>query len=253
MKLFWLLCVLALLFTPQTATCDQISSTVFSTEFMAEFSGETVETLARFFGPDFTTPINFSSFVDPAALTFSFSTVPGATYLGLPLMLTGTGVFDTATSTWSLSSHDSLGTTKWSFIGDATFNAADDGSNSAGDEFDDDGNKKGDTHDIATIGNGRSAGVIWDTDLKGNRTSPNRRLQDSTNIHSNTWNWDLNASDVGYFISTAGMVSFQTGGSGSFTTVIAPVPEPASDTLLIFGLLVTCTSGVKKRLVRHKF
>src|SRR5947209_1930894 len=87
---------------------------------MMEAQGADIAALGRFFGADSRTVLSFTSFVNPAAKTFTYTLNPGIIYLGRALSLTSMGQSN-AMSQWTWTSNLSLGTTSWSDIGTGAF------------------------------------------------------------------------------------------------------------------------------------
>jgi hypothetical protein len=69
------------------------------------------------FGVDGSSPIRFSSSIDPVGLTFSFTASPVASYLGQTLALTGAGLMDANTGSLTVSATGLLGSTQWATNG----------------------------------------------------------------------------------------------------------------------------------------
>ncbi len=82
-------------------------------EAMMENQGADAAYLGRQYGGDASSLIQFQSSIDPVAGTFTYSTAPGATYQGLGLSMTSTGVYDSSTASWSLETIGSLGGSSW--------------------------------------------------------------------------------------------------------------------------------------------
>lgn len=60
-------------------------------------------------GVDAFSPLTLSTFVDPVADVFNYSTIPGTTYLGQPASISGSGYFDAGINKYVFSSLFTLG------------------------------------------------------------------------------------------------------------------------------------------------
>jgi hypothetical protein len=69
------------------------------------------------FGADSSSPISFFSIIDPLAMSYTFATQPGSTYLGQALVINGSGVFDPATNIMNVSSFVRLGSASFTSSG----------------------------------------------------------------------------------------------------------------------------------------
>jgi hypothetical protein len=219
------------IFTPNFTPTD------FVTEYLMESQGEDAVFVKTMFGTDPHSPLHFSSFVDPTAMTFSFSLVPGSTYKGLSMTLTGSGAFDSSSNTWIISSSGMLGSTSWSTLGTDVITSdtmTDQGEKSNRDRIDEHGNKIGDIHDIVFIDKEnpiRDFGTAILTDKDGKEIGkpfPIRTIRRRTGA----WNWEADGPD--FTVTSVGFTG-PDGGTRSFTTTIAPVPEPSTLTLLTLG------------------
>jgi hypothetical protein len=83
------------------------------TELMAHDASANSSMMALFFGADFGALVPFTSHVDPANLSYSFSSQPGSTYLGQSVTVSGSGVFDSNTGVLTTTSSGMLGSTLW--------------------------------------------------------------------------------------------------------------------------------------------
>jgi hypothetical protein len=66
-------------------------------------------------------PLSFTSRINPASRSYSYSANPGSVYDGMGLSLTVTGAFDPTSGTWSSTSNGMLGGTPWVGTYTATF------------------------------------------------------------------------------------------------------------------------------------
>jgi hypothetical protein len=126
------------------AVASPISTTTL-THLMIESEAVDADGLVLLFGPDFASHIVFSSLVDPLAMSYSYTSVPGSTYEGLSLTLSATGIFDPSTDTLAIASAGTLGADSWTSLG-ANLLAAGDTDKGNVDMFDGDGKKKSDVH-----------------------------------------------------------------------------------------------------------
>jgi hypothetical protein len=103
---------------PLKTSMATLLSVVQLTELMIEEEGGDVSALGLLFGPGGS--IGFSSTVDTAGMSFSFSSTPGASYLGQPLSLNGTGIYNPVINILGVSSTGTLGPTAFSTSGSAS-------------------------------------------------------------------------------------------------------------------------------------
>lgn len=87
-----------------------------ATEVMLHAQAADVHVLPRLFGVDLT-PLFYSNSIDATSHAFSYATVPGTSYLGMPLSLSSSGTRDDVTNTWQWSSMASLGAESWTAAG----------------------------------------------------------------------------------------------------------------------------------------
>jgi hypothetical protein len=199
------------------------------TEVMMETQGADAVTIARLFGSDANSVLSYMSFVNVAAQSFSYAMNPGATYLGMPISLTGSWFLNT-NDVWTLSSNGQVGSTTWTQTGTGTISGDPKGSftfftGPLDLEF---------TIDYATFPDATESvfsialTLLGVPVLSGNGYD---RL-DSTGIEIGNWNWNLNPIGNQFRVDTRGHTPFPDGGAGIFTQQILPVPEPATWFLL---------------------
>lgn len=70
--------------------------------------------LSRIFGDDPLSPIPMDFSYDTTALTFDYATPAGATYMGLPILLSGEGTYNDLADEWSVLVNAWLGGDSWS-------------------------------------------------------------------------------------------------------------------------------------------
>lgn len=105
-----LLALSLILWAPSTVARAEAPPPIFDTmEFMMHTIAADGQLLGRVYGEDLT-PLHFTGQLDPG-VSFSYAFDEGAIYAGLPLTLSGTGLF--ADATWSGSSTGQLGTASW--------------------------------------------------------------------------------------------------------------------------------------------
>lgn len=218
------------------------------TEMMMENQGENNLVIGAFFGPDPNSALVFTSMVDPVALTFSFSLNPGSTYLGLPISLSSSASFDAVNDVWDASSSVTLGTASWTIIG--TYSAP------IGDPFQNsnflidpknlppgvDPRQFHDMHDLIFYNtkDGTSGGFVHFTNIQGQRSSPNFPVGDVRNPDG-SWSYEL-ITDA-FWVHGSGFSPVPTGGSGTFTTMVSPIPEPSFAVLVAVTLIATAKSA----------
>ncbi len=207
---------------------DDIPIELLITELMMENQGENSAVIGALFGPDASSVLSFSSSVDIAAMRFSFSLQPGSTYLGLPITLSGTGVFNAAADQWDAVSSGTLGTTSWTVsggyfgpvTGDPILPPSNFIINPGSSQFHD-------LHDLVFVdpATGESGGIMHFTDRNGNRSTPNFPITDHRNPDG-TWEWNVIAD--AFRVSSVGSSPVGSGGPGSFSARISAVPEGSS-------------------------
>jgi hypothetical protein len=177
------------------ARADLLSIT---TEVLFEEQGTTALSLGSVFGADATSPISFTSFVDPSGTSFSYATVPGSMYLGQSLTITGSGTLNTGN--YHVSASINLGGIVLDILGEEqVIPIVDEKSVEIISDKDEmkKGKKTGDTHsDIVETGlggdNPMSAG-------KGHRTKADGTEEDGTgwkgkdkwNKKTEEWDWTI--------------------------------------------------------------
>jgi hypothetical protein len=220
--------------------------------------------IARSFGPDAASPIQFQSSVNSALGTFSYSTLAGTTYLGQSLSLTGSGFFDSSSDTWSLQSNGSLGGSAWTQIGSGDVNG-DLNNGPLSETFDwkipIGGGHFLDFHSATSItvpsGSNTKATsnttYIFTLDDKPVLKIPLSSLDDIGSPDPEKRGWkdsidiDPGGGGISAFTVTSGGTSPIDGTIGTFTVAIAPVPEPASLGLIGLGLLLVGTLGRRQK------
>lgn len=206
---------------------------------MMENQGENSVVIGKLFNADPSSQLSFASNVDLPALTFSFSLDPGSTYEGLPIALTGSGAFDASTGLWDASSSGTLGSASWTVSG--TYSVSGDVRLEVSNIdvfFPFKPFKIFDLHDVVVYDTktGESGGTFHFTDAKGNRPPCNDLIKAGCNWYLNDtlgkdgkWTWTTTTDT--FRVDSSGD-SPATGGTGSFSARISPIPEP-HDLLLV--------------------
>ena len=236
----------------QTSYASTLTTAQFVTEFLQESQGEDAALVFLQFGADSSSPLGFTSTVDVSALSFSYALVPGSTYAGQSITLSGTGIYDPTLNTWALASSGMLGTVPWTTTGTDVITSLDFAFSSDRDLKDKDGNKIGDVHDDCVVDEKTllSDCTFQFTDKDGKKVGKPFPVKDKLVEVPGTWSWNADGSAAGFVISSIGNSPF-TGGSGSFTTVISAVPGPASIFLVGAGLFVIGTGFLLRRRQRR--
>jgi hypothetical protein len=214
-------------------------------EVMMEVQGAEAAYIGRTFGPDTSSPLSFTSNVDVAAQTFSFSLNGGSTYQGNSISLSGSGALDSSTGLFDWSTTGFLGSSP--LDGSGTINP-DPG---IGGRWPPDGPIYVDWHGQGSIGIDSQGHVTssWSYQFTINDLIVSQgQGKDNLNLGimiGNNWNWVLDPVQVGdesFAIDTTGFTP-PTGGSGAFTVTISSVPEPSTITLgciSMIGLTMVC-------------
>jgi hypothetical protein len=225
-----------LLMTSTISRADMPLSQVI-TEEMIEHEGDAAGFLGLAFGPDASSPLQFSSNTNFAGMSFSYALNGGSTYLGQSLSLLGQGSFNPVTDVMSLSSSGQLGSQAFTILGQdqVTFNADGSVSGAADFNFYFQGVKAYDRHRrIRLYSDGTSTDVGYYTDKNGQKI-PNSDFDsvDVWDLIKGNWGYNEAGNDGLTFLLASSGYSPINGGDGTFTAAISNVPEPAS--LLLMG------------------
>lgn len=237
------LAVLTFVVSASRSVMADITPIQLETELLMESQGEDNLFIGNFIGVDPGSPLSYVSNVDPTAMSFSFSLLPGSTYLGQPLTLSESAAYNPTADEWDANSTITFGTP--SALSDPTFIALC-AYTTSGILIVSNCNfyiqsgitiiKIGDLHDTGSFDpkTGESGGLAHFTDAHGNpgRNFPFQDLLTPVGL----WVW---TADTGSFrVDSGGSSPVPDGGAGTFATKLTPVPEPT--TLLLFG---TALSG----------
>jgi len=217
------------------------------TDLMVENQGDNAEFIALVFGPDASSPLTFTSNVNSAGTLFTFSLTP-TLYRGQTMTLNGTGSYDPSTNILQLNSTGSLGSSSWTTAGTAAISVSGTDLNvltninflNGGVE------KSADVHAEGFVrADGTTGGFGFDTDKNGDPIPGTTRVfKDDRQSEVGTWRYN-NISDLGHTIDSVGF-STPGGGTGFFTTTIAPVPEPSTMLLIASGAAGLAIRSIKR-------
>jgi hypothetical protein len=108
------LSVLAVLFVFGFAHAEL---TIITPETLMQAQTADVLALETYAGIDFSTELQSTYTLDTGNGSFSYSLVPGQTYLGQPFSLSGSGTYDATTTTFSWADSGEFGSAAWSGSG----------------------------------------------------------------------------------------------------------------------------------------
>jgi hypothetical protein len=210
------------------------------TEEMIEHEGDAAGFLGIAFGPDGSSPLQFSSNTNFAGMSFSFNLNPGSTYLGQSISESAQGSFNPMTDVMTLSATGQYGGQAFSISGQdqLTFNADGSVSTSAGFNFYLQGVKAYDRHRVTIYySDGTSTDAGYYTDKDGKKI-PNSDFDsvDIWGLITGNWGYSEKGNDGLLWQVVSSGYSPINGGDGSFTATVSNTPEPAS--LLLMGSAV---------------
>jgi hypothetical protein len=217
-----------------------------ATEVMIEETTVNVSALGFFFGVDPTSPLSFTTFVAPSGLSYSYSAVPGTTYLGQNLSLAGTGTL-VASGSYHVMTAGKLGDVIWSSDGFENVTNNPDGTTTikSDSEIEDEkGKATGDYHyEIKEDGN-KSSGTGYYTALGTGQKVPKSDVDIKDTYNEKTGEWDctitphfIQQDQPPPVVNSVGLTP-AIGGDGTFTAVVTSVPEPSP-----FGMLLLTSLG----------
>jgi hypothetical protein len=218
-----------------TALCAGSIPVVLANEAMSEYMASDLVLIGFFSGIDPLSPLSFTSDVDPAGRSFSYSLLAGSMYNGQQIIDLASGTLNG--TTWTLSSTGSLGSTVWSTSGTMTinYNAGNDTDTDTQDlnRFDKDKVKTGDVHTTSTSELTAAGGTVMDkkflTDKNGDKIPGSDKTSEYALSAAGAWNLQV----FGSFTLTSSGISPPDGGAGTFS--VSLVPEPSSSILLFLG------------------
>lgn len=251
--------ILFLLLASAVSAAASDTPIVEVTETMMSVAEMESATLGLAAGPDAFSQLQFASFVDPVARTFTFSTLPGQTYLGMSVMLTSTGTY-AGNGQYSFAATGSIGGSPWTETGTGLW---------SGDPTE----TISQNVDIFRRTYAVRGAVETMTDENGVTTSQgdfvyydiNDKFQGGTTgkdvLKNGTWQFtfDFEPSDIcgdRVFGQSGSCSPFETvasgmqglDGVGSFTFQNLPVPEPGTIIIASTGLaIILRRKGVKRR------
>jgi hypothetical protein len=213
--------------------------TIFeATEVLMHAQGADVHLLARVFGTDAASPLSFTTTVGDTS--FAYELMAGEMFRGQPVSVSGSGTFDSATSSWAWSSSGTIGGSDWTSAGSAAF---------IGSQLTADWVATGSLiplpfdvkFDITLSGT-----IPGDVTSKGsaqltiaNVPVPGIKVAVTDSYKNGKFDWDfktgsLNPTLPPFAVHTVGEVPFESGGEGQFTSTV--IPEPTTVVLVGMGL-----------------
>lgn len=220
--------------------------------------------MAHLFGPDTSVDLRFSSVLDPIGRSFSFSSLAGQTYLGQPILLTTSAVYNASLSRYEWSTSGSLGSSSYSGTGTVTWVGDPAGTDSSqvtlgGRVYQITSNL---TYDIGPFGPGTSSGTYMFTGPPGGPGGPGPfgpyngtdsfvagHYQSTVIVPKNP------IVPTGVIMFTNGNIPFPAdglpgGGLGNFDIRMAPIPEPRPFLSVVCGAVLLLRAGQRRRSAR---
>lgn len=243
---------------PLTARASSIAETL--TEVMMESQGLQAITIGSIFGGDSASPIAFTSLVDVDARTFSYSAVPGSTYLGESVVWSTSGAYDPSTELYEWSTTCLVGLVDLSGVGAGGPFVGDDPPfemellNPPPGPLPKVVSTFSDVDYMRVGGKLLSKGTITVRLENGLLLSTSKHTDEliTEGPDKGNFRWDTGVVSpfllgFTYTISSAGFSPLPDGGPGSFTTTITAVPEPSSWMMTLFGSLGTLGLLIRRR------
>jgi hypothetical protein len=214
------------------------SSLTIVTETMMQAQGDESIFIGSVFGTDASTPLQFTSYVDPVALTFSFASVTGQTYQGMAFSLSLNGNYDTTLGQYEWSAVGQLGSQSWTNTGTAVWTGDDEpNSTTILDTFE---YPPGSGHFYTISG---SVNVDIGNDSTGLFTflGPAKQIWtysggDHYNPRIGQFSWNVPNTPLGFLSGITGSVPVPNGGAGTSEMMIASIPEPSTLVVLVSAL-----------------
>jgi hypothetical protein len=244
------------------ATAGNLPAIVEVTESMMASSGLDTLVEAGIFGSGVPSTLQFSSFVNPATGSFTYSLLPGQSYLGQSISLTTVGTFDPALNSYTWTTTGLYGATPFSGSGsDAwTGDPTEKGETTEtwhGQQYTGSGDVEVDVQGAGS--NATSKAKNWTfTGPDGHKFGPfngdDKWMVDPKHPFEGHWvysNWvSANlAFPQGLQIHGDGFVPLN-GGPGAFDLVLTPGTTPEPSTLLTFGWGFLGLAGfLRKRMI----
>jgi hypothetical protein len=243
------------------AQAGSITTATLLTETMMETESFNELILYSVLGADTSSTLHYSSFTDPSTNSFSYMTLPGQTYDGVSVSLSGSGEFDQNTGVYSYNTAGLIGSDVWSgsgtlqWVGDPTatpcFNVT----------------LGGKVYRVcATLevdGTGDSTGTYTFTGPDGKVYGP---YNGSDHLTTGGWFHSITVpknpvtpdgsvnviASIGNIpgLHPVGGGGFDGGGVGSFQSGASPVPEPSSAVMLGLGGVFLMTSRLLARRLK---
>lgn len=224
---------------PQTAhAAGPLTPGQVAMEIMMHSQGEDAAFIAAEIGVDPNSALTYSTNVDPAGQTFTFSLKPGTTYQGRSLSLNASGQLNPSTQSWNVVSTGAYGGTQWTVTSNLV-PAASANTSTLAYKSTASFNSSGIIQDIQLY-NGISCTPIfgyWNWGWSEESCTLTWNGQPigtpwlASDGYSNwgwwNWYWVSNVVYLDFSLSAQGSTPLE-GGAGSFTTFIAPAQQPCA-------------------------
>jgi len=116
----FLLALLMLTMVVPTAHAQVFTPIASAAQIMLQTQSDNAAFLAKKFGVDPNSNLQFATYIDALGENFAFTLQPGSTYLGQPITMNVTGTFDSRSKTWKVSSAGSLAGDNWTVTSSLT-------------------------------------------------------------------------------------------------------------------------------------
>lgn len=259
-RAFTLLVLSFCLISPGRLFAGSLPAWAANTEIMMNAEAAEMTFIGRYFGPDNSSPLSFTSNQDIAGQSFTFNLNSGSTYLGQAMTLSASGFYNTTTSSWDISTNGTLGSPgpnemTWSssyvasITGDPTFLIV--------------GNTTVPIPGFPILDMNFTGALLVSVPppipvtlvaslltaqgtVAGFNVGPTAGVYDVL-LSAGGWTLvtggfflaglDPNGGGFNFRVASSGVVTPTTGGLGTFTSTVQSVPEPSSVGLLILGML----------------